>query len=399
MFEYFPTNYVWNLSLNIALSSGAQIGEIDQACRPALEAAKQGDDTGVRVLTDGLVKLGDRVVRMAEADLAKGRRLSAGAKFRRASVYYSTAERLYAPLDPDRKSLYLKMLETFMKFVEHSGVLVTRVEIPYAGDTMAALLVKAPGTSASSPAPCMVHFDGFDAYKEMLYLNGMPDALAARGISTLIVDHPGVGEALRLKGMTVEPKIEKPASAAVDYLESRPEVDRSNIGMIALSMGGYYAPRAAAFEKRFKACVAWGANYDWGGVQRARHENTKIGRPVPHFWDHLKWSLGKPTVEEALAFGDQINLRGILHQIECPILISHGENDRQINVKYAQMTYDECINSPRRELKIHTKEEVAAEHCSVDNGGVAIDYMADWLAEVFGTSTAPTTVREHYAGR
>lgn len=389
MFEYFPGNYVWNLSLNIALSSGAQIGEIDQACRPALEAAKEGDDAGVKILIDGLVKLGNRVVGMAEADLAFNRRLSAGAKFRRASVYYSTAERLCGPFDPDRKPLYLKMLQTFSAFVEHSGLPITRVEVPYDEDTMAALFVKAPGASPSSPSPCMVHFDGFDAYKEMLYLNGMPDALAARGISTLIVDHPGVGEALRLKGQTVEPKIEKPAGAAVDYLQTVADVDPDRIGIIALSMGGYYAPRAAAFEPRFQACVAWGANYDWGGVQRARYENSKIGRPVPHFWDHLKWALGKPTVEEALDFGDQINLRGILHQIRCPILISHGENDRQIAVKYAQMTYDECINSPKRELKIHTKEEVAAEHCSVDNGAVAIDYMADWLAEVLRGSTVP----------
>jgi fermentation-respiration switch protein FrsA (DUF1100 family) len=387
VFEYFPGNYVWNLSLNIALSSGAQIGEIDQACRPALEAANRGDDAGVSVLTDGLITLGDRVASMADSDLARGRRLSAGTKFRRAAVYYSTAERLYAPLDAERKALYAKMLGTFSKFVEHSGVAVTRVEIPYKGDTLAALFVKAPNASAATPGPCMVHFDGFDAYKEMLYLNGMPDALAARGISTLIVDHPGVGEALRLKGMTVEPRIEVAAGAAVDYLEERAEVDHERVGIMALSMGGYYAPRAAAFEKRFKACVAWGANYDWGGVQRARYENAKIGRPVPHFWEHLKWALGKPTVEEALAFGDQINLRGILHQIVCPILISHGENDRQIAVKYAQMTYDDCINSPKRELKIHTKEEVAAEHCSVDNGTVAIDYMADWLAEVLGGST------------
>lgn len=399
MFEYFPTNYVWNLALNLAISSGAQIGEIDQACRPALEAAKQGDDAGVRMLTDSLVKLGDRVARMAEADLAKGRQLSAGAKFRRAAVYYSTAERLHAPLDPDRMALYLKMLQTFQKFVENSGVPVTRVEIPYAGKAMAALFVKAPNATAESPAPCMVHFDGFDVYKEILYLNGMPEALAARGISTLVVDHPGVGEALRLQGMTVEPQTEKPAGAAVDYLETRSDVDPNRIGMMALSMGGYYAPRAAAFEKRFKACVAWGANYDWGGVQRARYENTRIGRPVPHFWDHLKWALGQPTVEDALAFGDQINLRGILHRIDCPILITHGENDRQIAVKYAHMTYDECVNSPKRELKIHTREEVAAEHCSVDNSSVAVDYIADWVAEVLGGSTVPATQQEQYAER
>jgi hypothetical protein len=34
VFEYFPNNYVWNLSVDIALESGAQIGEIDLMCRP-----------------------------------------------------------------------------------------------------------------------------------------------------------------------------------------------------------------------------------------------------------------------------------------------------------------------------------------------------------------------------
>jgi dienelactone hydrolase len=387
MFEYFPGNYVWNLALNIAISSGAQIGELDQACRPAFAASQSGDDSATRVLIDALVKVADRVSSMAEVDAMRGRLLSAGAKFRRAAVYYATAERMHAPRAADREALYKKMLATFDKFVAHSGEPVERVDIPYQGRRLAALLVKA--RSAGEPAPCMVHFDGFDAFKEILYLNGMAEALGRRGISTLIVDQPGVGEALRVDGITVEPRAELPAAACVDYLEKRAEIDSSRIGMMALSMGGYYAPRAAAFEPRFKACVAWGGNYDWGAVQRMRYENSRAGKPIPHFWEHLQWALGQTSVEDALRFADQINLRGILHRIACPVLITHGESDRQIPLKYAQMTYDDCVNSSHRELKIHTREEVAAEHCSVDNGAVAIDYMADWIAEQLGGKTAP----------
>jgi dienelactone hydrolase len=388
MFEYFPGNYVWNLFVNIAMSSGAQIGEVDQACRPALEASKRGEDAGTSVFIESWVAVGDRLIQMAEEDLAKGRSLSAGEKYRRATVYYATAERAHAPRAPERMGLYRKVLETFLKYARYSGAPVNRVQIPYAGTTLAALFAKADGVTPSSPVPCMLHFDGFDAYKELLYLNGFPAAMGRRGISTLIVDHPGVGEALRLQGLTVEPKAEIPAGAALDYLETRPDVDKNRIGMVALSMGGYYAPRATAFEKRIKCCVAYGGNFDWGQVQRTRFNNIQAGRPVPHFWEHFKWALGQETVEAALEFADQINLRDILHRIEVPILISHGENDRQIPLKYAQMTYDACTNSPRRELKVHTKEETAAEHCSLDNPIIAIDYMADWIAEVLGGRTS-----------
>src|SRR3712207_8009884 len=44
------------------------------------------------------------------------------------------------------------------------------------------------------------------------------------------------------------------------------------IGIAGWSLGGYYAPRAAAFEKRFALCVAWGANHNWGAVQRRRKD-------------------------------------------------------------------------------------------------------------------------------
>jgi len=364
---------------------------VDTACRPARDAAAYGDDEKVRILIDSWIAVADRVNATAEVEASQGRLTSAGAKFRRASVYYSSAERMYAPRAEGREALYQKVLTSFRRFMECTGI-CERVEFPYNGTYLSALFMNADNATPGHPAPCVVEFDGFDIQKEIIFTTGMPEALSRRGMSTLIVDHPGVGEALRLQNMTVEPKTEKPAAAAIDYLETRPEVDAHRIGMLAMSMGGYYAPRAAAFEPRIRACVCWGGNYDWGAVQRMRYENSKAGRPIPHFWEHLKWALGANSIEEGLAFADQINLRGILDRITCPILITHGENDRQIPVKYAQMTYDECVNSPRRELKIHTVQEGAAEHCGTDNTPIAVDYIADWLADVLGGHNAPLGV-------
>ena len=48
MFRYFPTNYVWNLSVDLAIEMGARIGEIEEMCAPLQEAAKAPDATGTQ---------------------------------------------------------------------------------------------------------------------------------------------------------------------------------------------------------------------------------------------------------------------------------------------------------------------------------------------------------------
>ena len=103
----------------------------------------------------------------------------------------------------------------------------------------------------------------------MIYL-AIRDEFAKRGFSCLMVDQPGVGEALRLGGLHAIAESERWAAAALDYLETRKDVDSKRLGMMGWSLGGYYAPRAAAFEKRFRLCVAWGANHNWGELQRRR---------------------------------------------------------------------------------------------------------------------------------
>lgn len=109
MVEYFPTNYVWNLSVNIALGTGGNTGEIDEVCRPLIEPSQRTDDSGAEEFFMAWRDLGDRLYSLAEDDLAAGRKLSAGTKLARAAVYYITGERVTHPTFEPRKEAYKKV--------------------------------------------------------------------------------------------------------------------------------------------------------------------------------------------------------------------------------------------------------------------------------------------------
>jgi len=206
--------------------------------------------------------------------------------------------------------------------------------------------------------------------------------MAARGISTLMVDCPGSGEALRFLGLTSRVETEDWAAACVDYLEARDDVDANRIGLVGWSLGGYYAPRAAAFEKRLKLVVAWGANHNWGEVQKRRLEREGEN-PVPHYWEHVLWVWGEDDVDTFIANAERVKLEGVVEQITCPFLITHGENDRQINVSYAHRSYEQAVNSPKRELRIFTPEEGATEHVGLDHLPHVGAFTADWIEDTF----------------
>jgi len=381
MFEYFGANYTWNMAVNLALGMGAQIGEIDDVSRAVKQAADRGDADAAEQFFSAWSGLGERLERLAADDLARGRAWSAGKKYKRAAIYHLQAERMQAPGFAGREPAYRRMLDCFAQFVQLTGQRCERVEVPYLGTRLPALFVPADGLAPGDAAPCMIHFDGLDVTKEILFMAGMGPELARRGVSVLLVDNPGVGESLRFRGLKNFPEAEVPAAACVDYLEARADVDRTRIGMMALSLGGFHAPRATAFEQRIRCCVAWGANYDWGKTQRYRYESRDPRLPVPHFWHHAMWVFGKDTVEELLATADCMTLADCLHRIRCPILIAHGGNDRQIQPEQARQTYEGCVNSVKRELRIHDVGDGGAEHCSIDNLAIGIDAIADWVGE------------------
>lgn len=385
MFKYFPTNYVWNLSVNLAIEMGARMGEIEEMCAPLQEAAKANDATGSQAFRTIWSKMAEKLCGLARDDEAAGRLLSAGEKYSRAATYFLTGERLQAHGAQGRLALYQSFLDAFAKGLQLSRENCERVEIPYEGKVLSALYVRAEGVSG--PAPLLVQVNGLDSTKEMKYRVGLPAWLAKRGVSSLIVDQPGTGEALRLHGLTARYDSEHWASRVVDWLETRAEVDPKRIGMEGVSLGGYYCPRAVAFEPRFACGVVWGANHDWRDVQKRRLE--KEGSfPVPHYWSHVQWVWGAQNLEEFMQIAENVHLDGVVEKIRVPFLVTHGEKDSQIPLKWAHRTYEQLVNSPKRELKIFTEREGGVQHSSFDNSINAGHYIADWVAETLGGRTA-----------
>ena len=196
---------------------------------------------------------------------------------------------MLAHSDPNRVPTYKRLLELAQKAFDLHSPNVSRVAIPYEGTTLPAYFSQRRPRRRSRPGDRPGQRAGLHQGAHV-QLDHWAE-LAARGISCLMLDQPGTGEALRLQGLTARIDTEAWAGAAVDWLETRDDVDASRIGIVGWSLGGYYAPRAAAFEKRFALCVAWGANHDWGAVQRRRKEREGE-RPVPHYWEHVLWVWG-----------------------------------------------------------------------------------------------------------
>lgn len=389
MFAYFGQNYSWNLGLLMALQLGGELTEIESACAPLREAASHPDARDDPALRAAWVEawraLGEKLAARGAAEEARGFRGGAGRKFLRAAVYFFTAERMAPHHGPDRMPIYHRMLDCFRRGVTLRAEPVEFVEVPFQRHLLPALFYRAPGPG---PHPAMIHFDGFDVTKEWMHLSRMPHELALRGISTLMVDHPGIGGALRLLGLPTSARTEDWAAAAMDWLERRDDVDAARVGVVAMSLGGYYAPRAAAFEKRLACCVAWGARWDNALSHGRILADPNAARSVSGWVDHAKWVYGSEDLDVVRARIAEMTLEGVAEHITCPLLVVHGENDRQVPTDQAERTITAAVNSPRRELRVFTRAEGGAEHVQGDLFSVAVDHVADWIADVFGTSVA-----------
>jgi dienelactone hydrolase len=383
LYEFFP-NYIWNLSVAIANASGAELGEIVDMCEPIKRAADSGADAGTPEFLAQWVGKADTLSELAAEDLSRNRRLSAAEKLRRASLYYTTAERMIGANQPAKAETFAKAQSAFWQYIEYSGENCERLEIPYQGSVIPALFTRAEGVDG--PSPCVIYTNGLDSCKELLFWSWLPHALARRGISTLCIDQPGSGEALRLHNLHATPFTEEWATPCFDYLAERPDIDSTKIGITGISLGGHFAARAAAYEPRFASAALWGANHNWHEVQIGRLA-SEGENPVPHYWNHVYWVFGATDKDDFFEKIAGMNMNGHMDRIHMPFLITHGEGDRQISVKYAHQAFEQLTNSARPELKIFTSREGGVEHVGADNMSFGRDYIADWFSDTLGGRT------------
>ncbi len=315
--------------------------------------------------------------RKADAEAAAGHEVTAGGLYQRAATYHFVADRFLSPQDPRKNAAYRCVIRCFREAARRRYPNLEFVDVPYDPLPLAAHFIRPEG---AKPYRAMVFFDGLDTAKEMLSFAAGSE-LARRGIACLVVDGPGQGESLRLRGIPSRYDYEVPAAAAIDWLERRADVDRDRIGVMAISMGGYYAPRAAACEKRFKVCVAWGGHYDYHAVWLNRRRVMESGgttTSAPTF--QLPWVLGVRDMDQAMEKLKKYTLEGVAEKITCPLLVAHGEHDSIVPVEMARRLH-EAAGSAVKELKIFTAEETGSEHCMGDNRQLGAAFVADWIAD------------------
>jgi len=381
-FTYFPNNYRWShgllIGLNMAPWGGAEIGEVNRVWL-RLQGCVGDDDAWFREWS-----------REAEVIEARGRALiedghaTSGAQYlKRASAYYHVGERFLQPKSKQGLDAYMRGVNCFRDAAKHTKrPQIEHVEIPYEGTSLPAIYVHAERSGSAAKVPAVVFFDGLDITKEIQYFKGVPD-LVARGIACLVVDGPGNGESIRFRNLFLRHDTEHYATPAFDYLAARPEIDPTRIGVMAISLGGYYAPRAAAFEPRFACCIAWGAQWDYQKIWRERFERlARADTPSLSVAEqHIAWVLNASSQADVLNRLAPFKLDGVVQKIKCPFLMLHGEGDEQIPLSEAQRCFD-AVGSKQKTMKIFTREEGGYHHCQIDNQSICSSYMWDWLEDV-----------------
>jgi dipeptidyl aminopeptidase/acylaminoacyl peptidase len=379
-FMYFPGEYRWSAAFEGAISlmrSGAgELGEIDRVGQRLRDHV--GDDER---WFDEWAAMAKHVHDLAQREDRAGHRLTAAGAYLRSALYYQWGERFRTPKDRKARTAYRRSVDAFHRHAELTDApRIEAVEIPFERTTLPGYFVPARNTRSRKP-PVVVFFDGLDVTKEIQYAM-VADEITGRGMSLLLVDGPGNGEAIRFRKQYLRHDSESYGSAALDYLETRGDVDAKRAAVMAISLGGYYASRMASKESRWKAAVAWGAIWDYHETWKRRIDAAfQADLSVPGH--HIQWVLNAPTLEAALEKLDPFRLDGVVQEMRCPFLILHGEDDRQVPLADAQALH-RASGSKDKTLRIFRTAEGGSQHCQRDNRTIGVNYLADWLQEKLG---------------
>jgi alpha-beta hydrolase superfamily lysophospholipase len=387
--------FEWLRTVGHAPYGAADIGE-------CLAAADQIVDGDLESWHQGWFRTAERVRRGAEASAAGGHRVSACAAYMRASNYYRAAEFFLHehPGDPRLLATWRASRDTFARAAALLPHPAEAVEIPYEGTTLAGYFYRVDDSAV--PRPTLIFHGGLDSTLEELY-PAAASAVLARGYHCLTFVGPGQGRTIREQGLPFRPDWERVVTPVVDYALARPEVDAARLALLGWSLGGYLAPRAAAFEHRLAALIAWDGAYDnfAAGLPMLPPEAQAMAEETfardPHAFDdhfaalmrastgarwaftHGMWAFGVASPGELIAAGRAYHLRGLAERISCPTLVCEAEDDPFWQGQPRQL-YD-ALTCPKTFLRF-TAEEGAGEHCHVGAHALFHQRAFDWLDEV-----------------
>lgn len=243
------------------------------------------------------------------------------------------------------------------------------VSIPYKGRSLPGYIRRPHGVTRP---PVVLLIAGLDSTKEEFHT--FTGLFLRRGVATLAFDGPGQGEVEF--DLPIEPHFEKPVAAVLDWLKTRTDLDGERVSAAGVSLGGYYAARAAAFEPRLACAVAMGGPYNFAANF---DEIPSISQQAFQIRSH------SPDLDTARERARALSLEGVAERITMPFLIVFGKQDRLIPYTDAERLYAE-VRSADKHLEMY-----ADGNHVVNNIPYAYrPLVADWVADHLYDGRAPT---------
>ena len=302
-------------------------------------------------------RTGQYYERLAEAAEEKGQTQTAGEAWRRAALCWHWGKFVFVDDLDQQRAAHDRTVACFRRGAATLSPPAEPVRIPYRGTTLAAYL-RVPASQAKPPIVIMM--PGLDSVKEELQATA--EYMLARGLAVLAVDGPGQGEAEY--ELPIEPAYERVATAVADFLAGRDDIDPARIGGFGVSLGGYYAARAAAYEPRIKAAVALAGPYQWSldwDILPPQTRATFQRRSRAATQQQAREKLAQLTLEDAAA------------RITTPLLVAAGGRDRLVPTYHAERLAREA---PGAELMLDPE----GSHGLTNHAFESRSKMADWLA-------------------
>jgi esterase FrsA len=273
-------------------------------------------------------------IAVADRYMAEGKTLEstdpakANADYIRAWHIYSFG-RWPVPSSPGKKRAYAKAIEAFLAHARFLDSPLEVVHIPFEGSEIIAYL-RLP-KQRTGPVPVVIAINGLDSRKEDLAESF--GAILPHGIGFLAVDGPGTGEA----PIKVSEHADRMLSRVIDYLETRPEVDKTRLAVHGVSWGAYWATKLAIVERqRLRGASAQSPPID-KFFQRDFLMNSLVGNRE-YLFDQIPALMsvldGVNSLDEMAAFLPRMSLvsQGLLGKPMAPMLVLGGVRDTQVPI-------------------------------------------------------------------
>ncbi|HET7928079.1 MAG TPA: alpha/beta hydrolase, partial [Actinomycetota bacterium] len=296
-----------------------------------------------------------------DAEVA-GRRVTAGEAWVRAALSYHFAKFVWMVDLVRHREAAGRAVDALRRAHAMLDPTTERIEVPFEDGTMVANLRR---PAAPARPPLVLLLPGLDSTKEEFF--HWEDVFLARGMATLSLDGPGQGETGYHSHIRAD--YEVGPSSMLDALAGRHDLDPERVGVVGVSLGGYYAPRTAAFEPRVKAAVAIGGPHTFGA-----------------FWDDLP-SLTRETFVHHAGARDQedgrrraleLSLDGVLPKVAQPLLVIAGRQDRLIPPEQAERV---AAEAPNAELAMYAEGNHVCNNIPYRYRPLAADWVSEHLRD------------------